>query len=154
MAIMATDTRKTKRLKDRITKIQLLQVYQTVGPEGKLRNKDRRVFKEGDTNCRNQIKQVFEEEGEEENYNNEDERSRMVRFSGSQDKGEEVQIFKEDKEEFFKEDKEEIFKKDEVEIFKEGKVEIFKGDKMKLFKADGMKFLYQLRMQVLKTVMR
>ena len=151
---MATETRKTKRLKDRITKIQLLQVYQTVGPEGKVRNKkDRRVVKEGDTNCRNQIKQVFEEEEEEENYNNEDERSRMVRFSGSQDKGEEVQIFKEGKEEFFKEDEEEI-KKDKVEIFKEGKVEIFKGDKMKLFKADGMKFLYQLRMQVLKTVMR
>ena len=152
---MATETRKTKRLKDRITKIQLLQVYQTVGPEGKLRNKVRQVFKEGDTNCRNQIKQVFEEEEEEEeNYNNEDERSRMVRFSGSQDNGEEVQIFKEGKEEFFKEDEEEIFKKDKVEIFKEGKVEIFKGDKMKLFKADGMKFLYQLRMQVLKTVMR
>ena len=130
-----------------------MQVYQTVGPEGKVRNKkDRRVVKEGDTNCRNQMKQVLEEE--EQNHNNEDERSRMVRFSGSQDKGEEVQIFKEDKEEFFKEDKEEIFKKDEVEIFKEGKVEIFKGDKMKLFKADGMKFLYQLRMQVLKTVMR
>ena len=128
---MATETRKTKRLKDRITKIQLLQVYQTVGPEGKVRNKkDRRVVKEGDTNCRNQIKQVFEEEEEEQNHNNEDERSRIVRFIGSQDKGEEVQIFK------------------------EGKVEIFKGDKMKLFKADGMKFLYQLRMQVLKTVMR
>ena len=74
------------------------------------------------------MKQVLEEE--EQNHNNEDERSRMVQFSGSQDKGEEVQIFK------------------------EGKVEIFKGDKMKLFKADGMKFLYQLRMQVLKTVMR
>ena len=89
------EDKKTKRLKDRITKIQLLQVYQTVGPEGKVRNKVRQVFKEGDTNCRNQIKQVFEEE--EENYNNEDERSRIVRCSGSQDKGEEVQILKEDK---------------------------------------------------------
>ena len=102
--------------------VQVLQVFRTLGPDGVVRNRVRRVFKEEGTNNKkknnnnnkNQVRQVCKEE---EDINNEAniEKSQVVRF---------CQIG---------EDEEGV----------EEEVHVFKGD--------GIEFLYQLRMQVWET---